>query len=256
MNHGSLGLGETLEDWYVTNGERWVGPVDTRVLLRGVATGDVSRECMVWRRAWSGWRPLSRVRELHVLERTRASRGAQWTPTERWSPAPNHAAQLAKAGTLIASATDEREVVTLALSALVTEMRATGGLAHRPKGTLGPLVTSVARGAALTARLGDEVRPDDSAIRAARFGATIIDKPAHSRRGVATLERTEALPESVRGVALAPIYANARLIAVLEVAKTDHAFRANDGALLRAVMRAAAAKITREGWARRAHQPS
>lgn len=249
-------MGGTHEDWYVTNGERWVGPIDTGLLLRGVASGKVSTDCMVWRRAWSGWRPLTRVRELGVLERAQASRGPEWAPSERWTPAPNHASQLAKAGSLIASATDEREVVTLALSALVSELRASGGLAHRARGTLGGLVTTAAAGAPLTDKLGAEVRPDDSAMKAARFGATIIEKPDSSRRGVATLERMDALDLPIRGVALAPLYAGAKLIAVLEVAKSDHAFRATDRAFVRAVMRAASARITRHVLARKQAAPS
>ncbi len=251
MSHGALGLGMTLQDWYVTNGDRWVGPVDTGLLMRGVAAGKVSPECMVWRKAWSGWRSLSSVREFGVLTRARAARGPEWCPSEAWTPAPNHAAALAKAGTWIAAATDEREMVTMALQAVVEQTRSAAGLAHRPKGALGGLVTSAVSGSAMMSRLGAEVKPTDAAVRAARFGATVIERPGHSRQGVATMERMEALPDAVRGVALAPLYAGPRLLAVLELAKTDHAFRASDRAFLRAVMRAATTRIMRQGWARR-----
>ncbi|HKO92506.1 MAG TPA: hypothetical protein VJU61_15200, partial [Polyangiaceae bacterium] len=43
-------------NWYVTNGSAVVGPVNTNLLLRGIAHGKVGRECFVAQHNWSNWR--------------------------------------------------------------------------------------------------------------------------------------------------------------------------------------------------------
>jgi GYF domain 2 len=47
--------------WYVTNGERAVGPVDLDLLARGIESGKVPLDSFVRNEAWTVWRPLSDI---------------------------------------------------------------------------------------------------------------------------------------------------------------------------------------------------
>jgi hypothetical protein len=233
---------ERSADWYVTNGETVVGPVDTNLLLRGVAFGQVGQGCFVWRKGWEDWRDVTAVREVCALRRTQAQRGPEWVPTRAYDPELPHGFAVARAERWMDGACDESEVVALMLQALVFETRAAIGLAHRPRGPLGELETRAAFGVGAQARLGEVLAPNDAAVRKARFGPTIFDAEIGSAESEVAGSRL-SVRAAVRGVALAPVYARGRLFAVLEVGKCDRPFRRSDGAWLRAVSRAAAARL-------------
>ncbi len=228
--------------WYVTNGEDVVGPIDADVLVRAVATGRVGESCLVCQPTWPSWRPIGEVREVHALMRTRAARGDDWVPTERWSPGGTSAAAVARASLWIEDAGDEDEVIALALQAMVLETRATTGVAHRPRRALGPLEIRAVFGVGAEAHLGREVASDDAAIRIARRGTAVLgDLDAAPDALAAAASRTA--DGRVRGLAVAPIYFGGRLSAVLELAKTERPFRRGDRAWMRAVTHAAAARM-------------
>jgi hypothetical protein len=224
-------------DWYVTNGEIVVGPVGTNLLLRGVAAGKVPDDCKLWRHPWPFWRSLASVREVRALRAAQARLGATWEPSATWTPPPASSA-LVGATRWIASGSDEQEVVGLTLQAVAHELRATSGLAHRPERRLGSLVTRSAIGEGVGDRLGEAVPPWDRAMRVARLGATVIERPDAKPAGLASLDRLGA-GEGMGGVALAPIYFGPRLVAILELGKRERPFRASDRALLRSFTRVA-----------------
>src|SRR5262245_2205448 len=66
-------------NWYVTNGNAVVGPVNTSLLLRGIAHGRVGRECYVAQYSWSNWRQQNHIREIRSLRRWQFSQ--QKNPT-------------------------------------------------------------------------------------------------------------------------------------------------------------------------------
>jgi hypothetical protein len=139
-------------------------------------------------------------------------------------------------------AADEGEVVALALQAIVLETRATLGFAHRPRRALGALETRAVFGAGGQELLGCEVPADDAAIRIARRGTAVLEDGASS----GSVPRSTAMRlagASIAGLALAPIYLGPKLLAVIEVAKEERAFRRGDRAWMRTVARAAAARI-------------
>src|SRR5688572_2486903 len=65
-------------NWYVTNGQAVVGPVNTNLLLRGIAQGRVERECYVAQHSWSNWREQKYIREIRSLRR--------WQFTQKLKP--------------------------------------------------------------------------------------------------------------------------------------------------------------------------
>jgi hypothetical protein len=52
--------------WYVSDGLRVVGPVNTDLLLRGVAHGRVDEGYFVWQRPWPAWRTVDSLREVRA----------------------------------------------------------------------------------------------------------------------------------------------------------------------------------------------
>lgn len=229
-------------EWYVTNGERVVGPMPTTQLVRSVAIGQIGESCHGWHPGLGGWRPLDSLREIRALERARSTRGDGWVPSEAWQPGGGPEAAALRASLWMEDAADESEVVALALQAIVLETRATLGFAHRPKRALGALETRAVFGSGGQELLGCEVPADDAAIRIARRGTAVLGEVTSS----GPVPRSTAMRfagATVAGLALAPIYLGPKLVAVIEVAKDERAFRRGDRAWMRAVARAAAKRI-------------
>jgi len=224
--------------WHVTNGELVVGPVTTNLLLRGIAVGKVPDDARVWRHPWPFWRPLGAVREVRALWRAQERLGPAWCPSTTWSPPPASSA-LVGATRWISSGMDEQEVIGLTLAAAARELRATSGLAHRPLRALGSLVVRSVVGEDVRDRLGASTPASDHAMRAARMGATILDGRGFATATTASLDRLGHRDEPRAGVALAPVYFGARLVAILELGKRDRPFRGGDQVLLRSFTRLA-----------------
>ncbi|WP_437734282.1 DUF4339 domain-containing protein [Sorangium sp. So ce1335] len=54
--------------WYVSNGERSVGPVNLDQLARGIESGMVPLDSFVRNEAWTVWRPLSDIAMVTVVD--------------------------------------------------------------------------------------------------------------------------------------------------------------------------------------------
>jgi GAF domain-containing protein len=215
-----------LDAWYVSNGEAVVGPVSLELLLRGVAHGRVPPDCMVRARTWGDWRALASLREI--------SRPPSTTHVDVDTP--------------LEPALDSAEVVLFALWTAVRATHAAVGLGHRAGAPLGPLTTRYCHGASLDARLGDSIPANDAALRAARMGCTVVRRPLGNAAGAAACRRLDGAGKPLRGVAWLPIHHRGRLFALLELGRTDHAFRQSDVDVLRALGRAASRRIASLGY--------
>ncbi|NUO49459.1 MAG: hypothetical protein HOV80_11440 [Polyangiaceae bacterium] len=229
----------TTAAWYVTNGERVVGPIETGALVHAVAIGCVAESCRVWNEDAPGWRALDTIREIRALGRARATRGDDWVPSETWKPGGGPQAATLRASVWMDDAADESEVVTLALQAMMLETRATIGFAHRPRRVLGELETRAVFGDGGQGQLGESVAGDDHAIRIARRGVAVLEVGENQPRSPSG--RFGGVP--VRGLALAPVYLGGKLVSIIEIAKTGHPFRKGDLDWMRAVTRAAAQRM-------------
>ncbi len=234
--------GDAGPEWYVTNGERVVGPIATGALVHGIATGVVGESCLAWHSGFPGWRPLDTVREVRALVGARAARGEDWVPSETWKPGGGPQAAVSRASLWMDDASDEDEVVTLALQAMVLETRATVGYAHRPLKPLGSLETRAVFGEGGFEQLGGEVVADDAAIRVARRGVALFDVAAKATHLSRTMG-SRLSDTTLRGLALAPIYLGGKLVAVIEIAKRGRPFRNADTTWMRAVAQAAARRM-------------
>lgn len=228
--------------WFVSDGQRVVGPVDTGALLSAIAMGRLGDDTWVKQPAWEDWRSLAHVREVRALKETHPYVEGRLAEAPA-IPTLNRQRALAEIKSTIECASDESETITLALSAIVHETRASVGFAHRPRGPMGRLVTRSAIGRGSLARLGGDVDPRDHAVSAARLGPVVIANPEDSRAGSASLSRLSASGE-VRGVALAPVYSGSRLLAILEVGHRQHAFRRSDASWIHAITRTASQAIS------------
>ena len=229
----------------MTDGASVVGPVNIGVLMRAIAIGHVDDSSLVWRHPWAEWRPMGSVREVSALRRAQSANAPSWTPSGSWAPPSPAAWQLAKAAARIATASDERELVTLTMQAAMDHVRASVALAHRPLGAFGALETRAAVGPGLCDSLGAEIGPRDPAIMAARTGAKVLDVADGSRAAGAAFDRL-GVACGLRGVALVPIYCGTGLVAVLELGKRGQPFRKSDTDWLHAVARKASARLSRK----------
>jgi hypothetical protein len=242
---GSTALSECSGiEWFVTDGRETVGPIPTQKLLRGYAQGIVTERCSVWQKEWSEWRSISAVREIATLRSARSERGEGWVPPPAWSPRVFERARISRSLSTLKRGSDVGEVLVLALAAAAGATGATAGLAHRPRKLLGGLEARGAVGAGAWSLLGQKIDATDPAIVAARLGAKILRLPLRSSAGRATSSRL-ASRAPLRGVVLAPIYAHQRLAAVLELGHADHAFRESDLDVIRGVVSAAGAEMSR-----------
>jgi len=205
-------------NWYVSNGDSVVGPVSLNLLLRGVAHGRVSPDCMVRQPSWSQWRYVTELRELRR---------------------PDPEDLRAQIDEIITMASDPAEVILFALSAAAQRTRASVGLGHRANRALGPLVTRFSHGEGLDDQLGRFVLIEDPALRIARYGCTVVQRPLGNAAGAAACRRLGAGRLPLRGVAWVPIHHRGRLFAMLELGRADRAFRQSDVDELRVIARSA-----------------
>lgn len=216
--------------WFVTNGELTVGPVRTDLLQRGVFHGRIPDDCMVRELTWRTWRRLDQIREVRAVQRQLGTEALVALP------APTHAALVAELG----RARDAAEVLSLALHACIDAAGASFGVVHRALDGQLPITTCV-RGVGMLGRLGAPLG-EDAAVRLARLGGLIVAPPdaGAAERAVAT--RLGAPPD-LGGVAMVPVSIGSSLMAIIELGRVGHAFRASDVTTLERIASATALVI-------------
>jgi len=211
--------------WFVTNGETTVGPVRTELLLRGIQQGKVPDDCLVREFRWQGFRPLDQVREIRALRREGTSAGKDDIEAA------------------LARATDPGEVLLFALSLAISRTGASFGYVHRVAEPWRAPVTCCAHGPSTTDRLGKRLSSSDYMLGAARARYIVMGTPLQTRAHRDAARRLSGGLYVLRGVAMVPIYRRDGFFAMLELGRSDHAFRAKDDAELRAIVAGAADRL-------------
>ncbi|MBX3126430.1 MAG: GAF domain-containing protein [Polyangiaceae bacterium] len=222
--------------WYVSNGETTVGPVRSDLLMRGVWFDRIPGDCWVREARWREYRALDQVREVASTRRARRL-GFDAPRIRRRPPLPE-----ALEGSF-AAASDPVEVATLLLNALMDRTGAELGAIHRSHRRYDRPVTTCVRGAGLLDLLERPIERDDPAILVARSGRVVFGKPDDGPLGRRISARL-AIEAPVAGVALVPMVQSGQLVAVLELGRSDHAFRRRDVELVRALTHAAVARLS------------
>jgi hypothetical protein len=212
--------------WYVTDGTGVVGPVDTDLLLRGIASSRIPHSCLVTQASWTSWRHLHEIREV--------SRG--WIePTPTWARGKLGESEVPE--DLVSGAHDAGEALLLAMHAAVTATRATAALVHRHREPFVGLVTSCAHGRGTEEQLGQVVPRFDPVLAAARMGRGVLGRPDGGDRQRCIARRFDGLDAKLEGVAMVPVFDGARLLAMLEIAREGHPFRREDRSILQRIAR-------------------
>jgi hypothetical protein len=198
--------------WLVTNGKTTVGPVHTELLLRGYTGGRIPEHCQVRDVRWSSWRPLEGIREIGSLKRRLARDAA---PLD-----------LRDASQQLPVTRDLGELLTAALQLAALALDANAGLIHRFRSPLTLPVTSAVFGVPAE-RLGEVLADTDPSYVLALRGKSLCGSPYAGLAERLIAERLQ-FEGPLASVAMSPIIASGRLIAVLELGRNDHAFRADD----------------------------
>ena len=212
--------------WYVTDGRGVVGPVDTDLLLRGIASSRIPQSCMVTQPSWTSWRHLHEIREV--------SRG--WIePPAAWEV--DHLGKSDVPEDLVSKARDAGEALLLAMHAAVTATRATAALVHRQREPFVGLVTSCAHGPGAEEQLGQVVPRFDPVLAAARMGRGVLGRPGGGELQQCIARRFDDGGSDLAGVAMVPVFDGTRLLAMIEIVRADHAFRREDRGILQRIAR-------------------
>jgi len=213
--------------WLVSNGNVTVGPVGTDLLLRGVMHGRVPSSSLVRQPSWEHWREVGKIREVSALKRV----------LERsFDDAPLEAPTLRDGGAAVAQATDLGEALLIALHTAARATSATIGLAHRVREPLYlPTTSCVFSGTSESAtdRLGEVLPWHDPAYTLARSGRVRLLRVGERPKGVERVLCERLSPSApLKGVAMLPVLVQGKLHAMLELGRSDRAFRASDSVAL------------------------
>lgn len=225
-------------NWYVTNGDNVVGPVNTSLLLRGVFHGRVREECYIAQHAWSNWREQTEVREIAALNRCReeTDETVQADPIRQALRAPRVDTE---ALDLIA---DGEALVRQALKLAVTATQANVGIVHRPRLPHIGLVTSWAQGPGMGLNLGEVVSWNDDARIVASKDDALLGDPEHDVWARASARRLSSGLQRVHGVAIVSVRFG-QLRGLIELGRYDHQFRKSDLAVLEDVQSSVSIKL-------------
>ncbi len=211
-------------NWYVTNGQAVVGPVNTNLLLRGIAQGRVERECYVAQHSWSNWREQKYVREIRSLRRWQFSqkRQPEIEPVKAALRAPRFD------GAVLEAVDRDEVLLGKALEMAVHATRASVGVLHRPRPPHIGLVTSYAFGPGMGLSLGEVVPWHDGARVVASGDHALLGEPGQHEWARSSARRlSSGVHSRVSGVAIVSVnIGGAR--GLLELGRYDHTFRQSD----------------------------
>jgi hypothetical protein len=213
-----------LPNWYVTNGQKVVGPVDTQLLLRGINHGRVDRQCHVAQYNWSGWRDQNNVREIRSLRR--------WQHSQKVVPGIEPVKQALRPTRVDTSALEQQAcedaVLSRALQLAISSTKASVGIMHQPRPPHVGLVTSFAHGPGMAMNLGEVVPWHDEARIVASADRALLGTPERDGWARASARRlSNRMNRRVNGVIAVSIrFGGSR--GLLELGRYDHTFRQSD----------------------------
>ena len=216
--------------WMISNGATVVGPVSTDLLLRGLEAGKVPTDCWIRDQEWSGWREAHQIREV---------RG--WCKSQVVA----HDVSQSFQDRGIELANDPEEVIAFALEAARTALNADVALAHRVRAPLWLPVTSCVHGIDPDGALGQIIWHYDPAYATARQGRIVLDRAGGSSAARSIAARHWVPERQPVGVAMFPVLDKNGVLAMVELSRNDHAFRATDAKVLTRIAFAAAAQLSR-----------
>jgi len=263
--------------WFVTNGVVAVGPISFELLMRGASHGRIPQSSFVRHESWQVWRRLDEIGSLppdgrnqtvealathsESLE-SRASNPFESIPPpppddlgltiRPSSPAPAGHSTFRVAAVdpvgVLSHAYDLSEALLLAISTAVSASNAELGLVHRVRRDLRSVVTVGGHGPRTERLLGERITESDPTLAAANNGFSIVGEPGlgtESRHIAGRLMR--CLPDVV-GVAMVPLCIYGELVAMFEVGRGGHPFRAREIARVEDVVEVMAERAVLMGW--------
>ncbi|MCC6645097.1 MAG: DUF4339 domain-containing protein [Polyangiaceae bacterium] len=206
--------------WLVASGRLVVGPVSTSQLLRGVLYEKIPAGAYVAQPGWSDWRPLDEIREIRALE------GAA-----------------GPARSMIDDARDFGEACLFALDVAARTTRADAAVLYRDREPYVGFMASVTRGLPAELVLGACLSRRDPSMIYAQRGRTLVGAPRASIAHQVVAGRLGG--DRVRGVLMAPVVWDGRLLATLELGRHDREFRASDVGIVSEIAAALVARVDR-----------
>jgi hypothetical protein len=261
--------------WFVTNGVVAVGPIAFDVLMRGAAHQRIPRGSFVRHESWQVWRRLDEIESLSADGReqtvedlatksegleSRASSPIESAPPpppddlgltlKPSAPPPASTFRIAPVDPVgvLSQAYDFSEALLLAISTAVSASGAEVGLVHRARQDLRSVVTVGGHGPRTERLLGERITEDDPTLAAARNGFTIVSEPGlgHESRFVAG-RLIRCLPDVI-GVAMVPLRLYGELVAMFEIGRGGHPFRAREIARVEDVVEVMTERAVLMGW--------
>lgn len=209
--------------WLVSSGFHTLGTVSTKKLVRGVAVGAFDRNHWVRDVRAIRWRNVAEVREVRAMR----------------TPVPHRRAVLES---LLRLTDDMSEAMRLALDLAMLRTGATAGMVHCFDEPLRAPVTRWVSGMGPVEQIGARLNENDGLTRVARARCVAVGAPHSDRAFEAAAFRLGSDRHEVRGVAMVPIVHPRGLVGMMELARSEHPFRASDAIVLREVAREASPK--------------
>lgn len=201
--------------WYVTNGERSVGPVVTGMLVRGVEEGRVPAYCHV-RVIRGDWRSVSAVREIAA---SNSKVGVL--------PAVQCREAFFELSQQMGQIKDEDEFLNDLTQVALTTTSAESAMLHCLERRGNAMVTRAVLGPMPNDRLGHPLVDEDLVLQAARKGRPVFGPPYGPTEDALAM-RFASSRGGVGAVAMLPILIGGDVIAQLELARPGHPFRRSD----------------------------
>lgn len=201
--------------WYVTNGERSVGPVVTGMLVRGVEEGRVPAYCHV-RVIRGDWRSISSVREVAA-----SNSKLGLLPTANCHEAFFELSQQ------LGHIKDEDEFLNDLTQLAVTTTSAESAMLHCLERRGNAMVTRAVLGPMPQDRLGHPLDEADLVLQAAQQGRPVLGPPFGPTEDALAM-RFASSHGGVGAVAMLPVLIGGDVVAQLELARPGHAFRRGD----------------------------
>jgi hypothetical protein len=201
--------------WYVTDGERSVGPVVTGMLTRGVERGQIPDYCHV--RVLRGqWRTLSTVREIAAIN-SKVGHLPTLSSREIFVEVLQQVGRIKD---------DDEFLYDLAQIALTTTS-AESAMVHCLERSTRAMVTRCVVGPMPSDRLGRPLPERDLVLQSARLGKPVFGPPYGPTEDALAM-RFAASRGGAGAVAMIPISVGGVVTTMLELSRPGHAFRRTD----------------------------